>query len=75
MMINKLLIGTVSESKKYIAGNVVLQWVSLAANITMMVSITRLFEKLYERTAGAKEAAVMIRFLCTTGASKMGYLS
>lgn len=84
MMINKRLIGTVSESKKYIAGNVVLQWVSLAANITMMVSITRLFEKLYERTAGAKEAAVtavialaavMIRFLCTTGASKMGYLS
>ena len=26
MMINKRLIGTVAESKKYIAGNVVLQW-------------------------------------------------
>ena len=26
MMINKRLIGTVKESKKYIAGNVILQW-------------------------------------------------
>ena len=26
MMINKRIIGTVAESKKYIAGNVVLQW-------------------------------------------------
>ena len=40
MMINKRLIGTVAESKKYIAGNVVLQWCSLAANIAMMFSIT-----------------------------------
>ena len=40
MMINKRLIGTVPDSKKYIAGNVVCQWVSLAANITLMVSIT-----------------------------------
>ena len=29
MMINKRLIGTVPESKKYIAGNVALQWGSL----------------------------------------------
>ena len=42
MMINKRLIGTVAESRKYIAGNVVLQWCSLAANIAMMFSITNL---------------------------------
>ena len=47
MMINKRLIGTVAESKKYIAGNVVLQWCSLAANISMMFSITNLFAGLY----------------------------
>ena len=47
MMINKRLIGTVAESKKYIAGNVVLQWCSLAANIAMMFSITNLFAGLY----------------------------
>ena len=49
MMINKRLIGTVAESKKYIAGNVILQWCSLAANIVMMFSITHLFASLYYR--------------------------
>ena len=33
MMMNKRLIGTVSGSKKYVVGNVALQWCSLAANI------------------------------------------
>lgn len=36
MMINKRLIGTVSESKKYIAGNVVSQWVSFCSNVVIM---------------------------------------
>lgn len=31
MMIDKRLIGTVSESRKYIAGNVVCQWCALVA--------------------------------------------
>ena len=47
MMINKRLIGTVSKSKKYIAGNVTLQWCSLAANIVIMFCITGLLEGLY----------------------------
>ena len=38
MMINKRLINTVKESKKYIAGNVICQWVSLVANITIQIS-------------------------------------
>ena len=38
MMMNKRLIGTVKESKKYIAGNVFFQWVSLCANIVMMTA-------------------------------------
>lgn len=84
MMINKRLIGTVPESKKYIAGNVVLQWCSLAANIVMMTSITGLLQQLYEKTADGKSigavaviaaAAMVIRFFCATRASRMGYLS
>ncbi len=84
MMINKRLIGTVAESKKYIAGNVVLQWCSLAANIAMMFSITNLFAGLYYgsttpytlwTTAAVVLLALLIRFLCTTGASRMSYLS
>lgn len=84
MMINKRLIGTVAESKKYIAGNVVLQWCSLAANIAMMFSITNLFAGLYYGSTGSFALwmtavvvllALLIRFLCTTGASRMSYLS
>ena len=84
MMINKRLIGTVKESKKYIAGNVILQWCSLAANIAMMTSITYLLQGLYRKTAGQTEIvttlivaaiAVILRFLCTIGASRMSYLS
>ena len=41
MMINKRLIGAVPESKKYIAGNVALQWCSLCANIAMMSAARR----------------------------------
>ena len=84
MMINKRLIGAVAESKKYIAGHVVLQWCSLAANIAMMFGITNLFAALYHGSAGPSALwttavaillALVIRFLCTTGASRMSYLS
>lgn len=46
MMINKRLIGTVSESKKYIAGNAVSQWVSLCSNVVIMGSIATFVGKL-----------------------------
>lgn len=84
MMINKRLINTVAESKKYIAGNVALQWCSLAANIVMMFSITKLLEGLFYNTADKSvlvaaaisiSAALIIRFLCTSYASNMSYLS
>ena len=81
MMINKRLIGTVAESKKYIAGNVILQWCSLAANIAMMFSITNLFASallwqlptprtLWTTAAVTRCWRFLIRFLCTTGASQ-----
>lgn len=84
MMINKRLIGTVSESKKYIAGNVALQWCSLAANIAMIGVICRLLERLYQGSAGNSDlfaavaiaiGAVAIRFACNVGSARMGYLS
>ena len=37
MMIDKRLIGMVPESKKYVAGNVLMQWISLAANVVLMM--------------------------------------
>ena len=84
MMINKRLIGTVKESKKYIAVNVICQWVSLAANITMMAAIARMLQSLFAGntqdrqialTAIIAAIAVVIRFICATLSSRMGYLS
>lgn len=84
MMINKRLIGTVSESRKFIAGNVVMQWVSLVANICMISIICRLLQLVYTGTSQTKDYiltlvvaafAILIRYVCTTGASRMSYLS
>ena len=84
MMINKRLINTVKESKKYIAGNVICQWVSLAANITMMGAIAAMLQGLFDGSAGEAQialtaliasVAVVVRFVCSTTASRMGYLS
>lgn len=84
MMINKRLIGTVSESTKYIAGNVACQWISLVANIVMMGNITIFLTKLFEKTAETKHfiitltvamVTVAVRYICTLMSSKMSYLS
>ena len=82
MMINKRLIDTVKESKKYIAGNVICQWISLVANITMMWAVARMLQSLYEGTdrrmaltAVVAAVAVVIRFVCAVASSRMGYLS
>ena len=48
-MINKRLIGTVKESKKYIALNVAIQWCSLAANVVMMAAISVLLASMAEK--------------------------
>lgn len=84
MMIDKRLIDTVSESKKYIAGNVICQWISLVANIVMMTAITSLLAAMFTREADSTMlmitlviavVAVVIRFACTIISAKMGYLS
>ena len=84
MMIDKRLVGMVPDSKKYIAGNVVLMWCSLVANIVMMSGIALLLQKLFLKTADSRDivlfaglvAAVnVVRYFLTTGASRMSSLS
>ena len=84
MMMNKRLIGTVRESKKYVVGNVISQWISLAVNIGMMAAIAKMLQSLYMGTIGSRQVAltailavvaVGIRFLCTVVSSRMSYLS
>ncbi len=84
MMINKRLIGAVPQSRKYIAGNVAVQWISLTANICMMASIAGLLERLCAgqattgrilSTIAVGLIALVVRFVCAMAASRMGYLS
>ena len=84
MMINKRLIGTVKESKKYIAANVVLQWLGLGANIFMMATVSVLLQKIWEQTAapvdyavtaGIAGGVVVFRMLLHVASGRMSYLS
>ena len=83
-MIDKRLVGQVSESKKYIAWNVILQWIALVANISMMWIITQLFAGLWNGTAEKKEiflallvgiCSALVRFGCVKGSAWMSFLS
>ena len=84
MMINKRLIGTVAESKKYIAGNVASQWVALCSNVVIMGSIANFIGRLsFEKPQTSDiiflmitiAICVAIRFVCTKISSKMSFLS
>lgn len=81
MMINKRLIGTVSESKRYVAANVALQWCSLAANVAMMTGIAKFIASLDNPSINGGQmvllalGALAVRFLCTTASARMSYLA
>lgn len=84
MMINKRLISTVEESRKYIGGNVFFQWLSLVSNVCAMFSVTAFLQKLFYKSASVKDlvfavavvvVAVAVRFLCALGSGRMSYLS
>lgn len=84
MMIDKRLIRTVPDSKRYIMANVAMQWCALAANIAMMAAFCRLLERLYlgrcatadlALTAVVALAAVAVRFGYHLGTSRMSFLS
>ncbi len=84
MMMNKRLINVVSESKKYVALNVVFQWISLIANIALMFDIAYLLGSLQWGTVGKKDLLILgivavvtliVRYVCTIASTRMGYLS
>ncbi len=79
MMINKRLIGMVSDSKKYIARNVALQWCALLANIVMIFSIVGFLHGLLTGTGGFyfvwMLAAIVVRYVCAKQAARASYLA
>lgn len=82
-MLKARLLRIVPESRRYIAANIIFQWISLAANIAMMTSIATLLADLYSShesdcvvlTLAVALTAVVVRFVCTILASKMSFLS
>lgn len=84
MMINKRLISTIGRSKKYIAGNVIVQWLSMLFNIVMIFSIANLLGRLAENslensdvifTVCAAVIAVAVRFVCSRLQSRFSFLA
>lgn len=79
-MIKTRLIGLVKESKKYIAENVILQWLSLISNIVMIVTIAKLLAGLLTNAGVSFQSAaliillsVLVRIICTKLAATASY--
>lgn len=81
-MINKRLINTVKDSKKYIFSNVLCQWVSLLSNFVFVTCLALMIEKLW-----LKEQfnifeyliymliSILVRAIMTKLSIRMGYLA
>ena len=83
-MIDKRLLNLVSESKKYIAANVALQWTGLLCNICIMASISIILSSLWDGSLSNEEmiktmavifVSVAVRFVTALLASKAAYFS
>lgn len=77
MMLNKRLINTVPESKRYVAGTIAAQWISLAANIVLMTVIANALAVLNLRLTDLwiAASALIVRFLCSLWSAQMSYCS
>ena len=83
-MFDKRLMQMCPESKKYIAGNIILQFLELCLNAVMIVtiacSVQRIYEKLWEPgklalPLGVIMLTIILRFFTTRYATRMSYLA
>ena len=84
MMMDKRLLGMVPDSKKFIAGNVACQWISMLANAALVFALGWLLEQLLagqsvgERlpwVAGIALVALAVRWLALGAAARMSHLA
>ena len=90
MMFDKRLISMVSESKRYIAGNIVFQWLGMLANILLMSAVSLLLSDLYDAAAAGVFTglsaslirasaiiliALFVRYACNILSARMAFLS
>lgn len=83
-MIHKRLISTVSHTRKYIAANVAVQWVSLWANIILLQMVTWFLGELFYGRAEKRTflivalhaiGAIFVRMVCFVLSSRMSFIS
>ncbi len=83
-MFDRRLMAMCPESKKYIAGNILLQWLELCLNAVMIGLIADAAEKLYRRALTPRGAApalmiiavtIALRFFIARYAVRMSYLA
>lgn len=83
-MFDKRLTQLCPESKKYIAGNIILQWLELALNTVMIITVAKTISKLYYKEWSMSDltlpiivilATLVVRFFKAQGATRMSYLA
>ena len=83
-MFDKRLMQMCPESRKFIAGNIILQFLELCCNAVMIVTIAYSVQKIYEKAWGLSDltlplmiisATVILRFFTTRYAVRMSYLA
>ena len=83
-MFDKRLTKLCPESKKYIAGNIILQWLELALNTVMIITVAKTISKLYYKEWTMSDltlpiivilATLVVRFFTAQGATRMSYLA
>lgn len=83
-MFDKRLMAMCPESKKYIVGNIICQWIELLMNAVMIFIIANAVGKLYEAEMTAKDMGVMllilggvllVRFFMTKLTTKTSYFA
>lgn len=84
MMIDRRLVRTVPEATRPIAFNVLLQWISLMANIAMVMTFCWLLQRMYTNVARPSDIVIpvavvllcaVLRFACSLGASQLAVRS
>lgn len=83
-MFDKRLMAMCPESKRYIAGNIICQWIELMMNTVMILVIANAVEKLYHNEFSSKEmvlslvilaGVLIVRFFMTRKTTEMSYLA
>ena len=83
-MFDKRLMQMCPESRKYIIGNIILQFLELCCNAVMIVTVALAVQNLYEKKWGMNDlllpaavivATVILRFFTTKYAARMSYLA